>query len=114
MSVFGGRPRNARDVGTVTKKKQREIESERRGWQYDLPASLMLLLDDYMAGRGDERRCADALARLTPNQVESVKVYITDREAEGVEAAGHLADMLTSLGATPTAGRARVWPKAES
>lgn len=80
---------------------------------YDLPSSLVLLLDDYMAGRGDERRCADALAKLTPNQVESVKGYITDREAEGFEAAEHLADMLTSLGVTPSAGRARVRPAGE-
>ena len=98
----------------MTKKKQRESEAERRGWQYDLPASLMLLLDDYVAGRGDERRCADALARLTPNQAESVKAYAADRAAEGVAAAEHLLEMLTSLGATPTVGRARVRPTPES
>ena len=98
----------------MTKKKQREIEAERRGWRYDLPASLMLLLDDYLAGRGDERRCADALAKLTPNQAESVKAYASDRAAEGVEVAERLTDMLTSLGASAVAGRARVKPTAES
>jgi hypothetical protein len=98
----------------VTKKKRNEIEAEARGRAYDLPYSLVLLLDDYVAGRGDERRCADALARLTPNQTESVKAYAADRAAEGFEAAEHLAGMLTSLGTTPAAGRARVRPTAES
>lgn len=94
----------------MTKKTRGEIEAEERGWRYDLPPSLVTILDDYLAGRGDRRRCADALAKLTPNQVESVKVYIADREAEGVEAAERLADMLTSLGATPGVGRATARP----
>ena len=98
----------------MTKKKRREIEAEARGRKYDLPYSLVLLLDDYLAGRGDERGCADALAKLTPNQSESVRVYAADRAAEGIEAAEHLAGMLTSLGVGAAAGRAQVRPAAES
>jgi hypothetical protein len=96
----------------VTKKKQKEIEAEERGWRYDLPPVLVLLLDDYLAGGAVERRCADALAKLTPNQVEAVKAYAADRAAQGTEAAENIIDMLTSMGATPVAGRARVWPRA--
>lgn len=98
----------------MTKKKRKQIEAEERGWRYDLPPTLILVLDDYLAGRGDERRCSDALSKLTPNQAESVRTYAADRAAEGIEAAEHLAGMLTSLGTGTAAGRARIRPSAES
>src|ERR671937_451784 len=81
--------------------------AEVTGWKYDLPPSLILLLDDYLAGRGDDRECADALARLTPNQVTAVRLYAADRGSEGGAAAERVAVMLDSLVAEPTTARSR-------
>ncbi len=84
--------------------------AEARGWEYDLPPALILMLDEYLNGRGDGRPLVDALARLTPNQSAAAGSYASER---GGAAAGRVEEILRLLGVAPARGRAEEAPESD-
>lgn len=113
--LLGDESRHAEHVRRGMAARQRDTcrlcAAEARGWEYDLAPALILLLDEYLNGRGGGRALVDALARLTPNQSAAAGSYAAKR---GGAAAGRVEEILRLVGVAPARGRAAEEPESDS